>query len=86
MSRNPLSTLFKIEVQDPQGIWSDVRSPDGNVLTFENEEDARAKLRELYPVIVQMEKYGGGKRTRVVRVFRTDKEWKDDTPPGTGES
>jgi hypothetical protein len=73
--------MFKIEVEDNRGVWSDVRGLDGTVLTFENEVDARAKLQELYPVLVQMEKYGGGKRTRVVRVFRTDEEWKDGTPP-----
>jgi len=73
--------IFKIEVENDRGIWSDVRDPDGTVLTFQSEDEARAKLRELYPVLVQMEKYGGGKRTRVVRVFRTDEEWKDGTPP-----
>lgn len=86
MSDSPLGPMFKAEVQDDVGVWSDVRGPNGNVLTFESEEAARAKLRELYPVIVQMEKYGGGKRTRVVRVFRTDKEWKHGTPPKPGES
>jgi hypothetical protein len=73
--------VFKIEVEDNRGVWSDVRGPDGTVLTFESEGDARAKLRELYPVLVQMEKYGGGRRTRVVRIFRTEDEWKDGTPP-----
>jgi hypothetical protein len=73
--------MFKIEIEDDRGVWSDVRDRDGTVLTFDNEDGARAKLRELYPVLVQMEKYGGGKRTRVVRVFRTDEEWKDGTPP-----
>ncbi|MEP7183856.1 MAG: hypothetical protein ABI886_16890 [Betaproteobacteria bacterium] len=73
--------MFKIEVEDTHGIWSDVRGADGALLTFENEGDARAKLAELYPVIVQMEKYAGGKHTRVVRVFRTDEEWKAGTPP-----
>jgi hypothetical protein len=73
--------MFKIEVEDGHGLWSDVRGPSGSILTFESEDDARAKLAELFPVLVQMEKYAGGKRTRVVRVFRTDKEWKDGTPP-----
>jgi hypothetical protein len=73
--------MFKIEVEDDRGVWSDVRGSDGTVLTFENESDARAKVRELYPVLVQMEKYGGAKRTRVVRVFRSDEEWKDGTAP-----
>lgn len=48
--------MFKIEVEDDNGVWSDVRSADGTILTFENEDDARAKLMELYPVMVQMEK------------------------------
>lgn len=93
--------MFKIEVNDDNGVWSDVRSADsyssrkriyqsvwsdvrgadGTILTFENEDDARVKLMELYPVMVQMEKYAGGKHTRVVRVFRTDDEWKYGTPP-----
>ena len=73
--------MFKIEVQDDRGIWSDVRGADGTILTFEREEDARAKLTELYYVLVQMEKYGDRKRTRVVRVFRSDKEWEEGTPP-----
>ena len=73
--------MFKLETEDGHGIWSDVRGADGNVLTFDDENAARAKLAELFPVMVQMEKYGGGKRTRVVRVFRTDEEWKEGTPP-----
>lgn len=74
--------MFKIETEDATGIWTDVRDADGTILTFETEEEARAKLAELHPVMVQMEKYAGGKHTRVVRVFRTDQEWKDGKPPG----
>jgi hypothetical protein len=70
-----------MQVEDGKGIWSDVRGSDGAVLTFETEEKARARLAELYPVMVQMEKYGSGKRTRVIRIFRNDSEWKDGTPP-----
>lgn len=73
--------MFKIEIEDDRGLWSDVRGTDGAILTFESEADARAKLAELYPVMVQMEKYAGGKHTRVVRIFRSDEEWKDGTPP-----
>jgi len=79
-----MTALCKIETEDGHGLWSDVRGPDGTVMTFENDEDARAKLAELFPVMVQMEKYAGGKRTRVVRVFRTDEEWKDHSPPIEG--
>ena len=66
--------MFKIETEDGFGIWTDVRDAKGAILTFDKEADARAKLMELFPVLVQMEKYGGNKRTRVVRVFRTDAE------------
>jgi hypothetical protein len=73
--------MFKIEVENDVGLWSDVRGADGKILTFDSEEAARAKLAELYPVMVRMENYGSGKHTRVVRVFRTDVEWKEGTPP-----
>ncbi len=72
--------IFKIETEDENGIWSDVRGADGGILTFASADEARAKLAELYPVLVQMEKYGGGKRARVIRIFRSDKEWKEGTP------
>jgi hypothetical protein len=67
--------LFKIEIEDGHGIWNDVRGADDAILTFEREDDARAKMNELYPVLVQMEKYGDPKRARVVRIFRDDEEW-----------
>jgi hypothetical protein len=73
--------MFKMEVEDDRGVWSDVRGPDGSVMTFDREAEAHAKLAEQFSVLVQMEKYGGGKRTRVVQVFRTDEEWMDGTPP-----
>jgi hypothetical protein len=61
--------MFKIEVEDGKGLWSDVRSEDGSALIFQSEDAARAALAERFPVLVQMEKYGGGKRTRVIRVL-----------------
>jgi hypothetical protein len=67
--------MFKIEVEDGHGLWSDVRGADGAFLTFEKEGDARAKLAELFPVIVQMEKYTGGKRTRVIRILKDEDDW-----------
>jgi hypothetical protein len=72
---------YKIEVQDETGIWTDVRGSDGKILVYDDEGAARAALAERYPILVQMEKYAGGKRTRVVRVFRSDEEWKDGTAP-----
>ncbi len=66
---------FKIEVEDGRGLWSDVRGPDGAILVFDKEDDARAKLAALFPVLVQMEKYAGGKRTRVIRILEDEDDW-----------
>jgi len=66
---------FKIEVQDETGIWSDVRGADGKVLVFDDEASARTALAERYPVLVQMEKYAGGKRTRVIRILEDEDDW-----------
>jgi hypothetical protein len=68
-------TKFKIEVQAENGIWSDVRGSDGAVLTFDSETEARAKLAELHPIEVQMERYAGGKRTRVIRILKDEDDW-----------
>jgi len=65
---------FKIEVQDDRGLWHDVRSDDGQPLVFDSEDAARAALAERFPVKVQMEKYAGGKRTRVIRVIEDDED------------
>jgi hypothetical protein len=69
--------MFKIEVEDDKGVWTDVRGEDGRVLTYDSEEAARAALRERFPVLVQMEKYGDRKRTRVIRILGDDE---DDWP------
>ena len=75
--------MFKIEVEDGHGIWTDVRGADGSILTFEREDEARAKLAELFPVLVQMEKYAGGKRTRVIRILEDEDDWpKRKSQPG----
>lgn len=65
---------FKIEYQDERGLWHDVRNDDGAVLLFSSEDTARTALRERYPVLVEMEKYAGGKRTRVIRVLEDEDE------------
>lgn len=74
--------MFKIEVEDDRGTWTDVRGGDGAILTFEREDDARAKLAELFPVLVQMEKYAGGKRTRVIRILEDEDDWPKRPPAG----
>ncbi len=63
---------YKIEVQDETGIWSDVRGDDGAILIYDEESAARAALAEKFPVLVQMEKYAGGKRTRVIRIIEDE--------------
>ena len=74
---------YKIEVQDETGIWSDVRGADGKVLVYDDEAAARTALAERYPVLVQMEKYAGGKRTRVIRILEDEDDWpkRAERPP-----
>jgi hypothetical protein len=75
--------MFKIEVADDQDRWTDVRGGDGAILLFDDEGDARAKLAALYPVLVQMEKYGDSKRTRVIRILKDDEDdWPVKKPAG----
>jgi hypothetical protein len=66
---------YKLEVEDGKGLWHDVRGDDGAVLTFDDEASARARLAELFPVLVQMERYAGGKRTRVIRILPDEDDW-----------
>jgi hypothetical protein len=66
---------FKIEVEDDKGIWSDVYDAAGELVTFDKEDDARAALAQRFPVLVQMEKYAGGKRTRVIRILEDEDDW-----------
>jgi hypothetical protein len=66
---------YKIEVQDETGLWTDVRDDDGAVLVFNDETAARAALAERFPILVQMEKYAGGKRTRVIRIIEDEDDW-----------
>lgn len=73
--------MFKLQVQEDNGDWHDVSDASGRLLTFAKEADARAKLEELYPVLVKMERYTGPKRTRVLNIIQDDEEWR--TPPKT---
>jgi hypothetical protein len=66
---------YKIEVQDETGIWTDVRDANGAILVYDDEAEARAALAEKFPVLVQMEKYAGGKRTRVIRIIEDEDDW-----------
>jgi len=66
---------FKIEYQDDKAIWHDVFGDDGKLLIFTDEDKARAELAKRYPILVQMEKYAGGKRTRVIRIIEDEDDW-----------
>ena len=71
--------MYKLQVQDDKNdprSWHDVKGSDGTVLTFQKESDARAKLEELFPVEVKMEKYTGPKITRVIAIIEDEDEWK----------
>ena len=71
--------MFKLQVQDDDNdarVWHDVKGPNGALLTFDNEADARAKLEELYPVLVKLERYSSGsKRTRVLNIIQDEDDW-----------
>ena len=73
--------MFKIEVQDDKGIWSDVVADDGKLLTYEHEDAARAALAERFPILVQMERFAGGKRTRVIRILEDEDDWPQRRSP-----
>ena len=70
--------MFKLQVQDDDNdarVWHDVKGANGELLKFEKEADARAKLTELYPVLVKMEQYAGPKRTRVIVIIEDEDDW-----------
>lgn len=70
--------MFKLQVQDDEHnseVWHDVKGADGKLLTFETEAAAHAKLEELYPILVKLERYAAGpKRTRAVSMYAGEKE------------
>ncbi len=70
--------MFKMELQEENGLWHDIRGPDGAILTFPTQAEAHAKLESLYPVITKMEKFAAPKRTRVIAIWteKQDEDWK----------
>ena len=66
---------YKIEVEDERASGATCAAPTASILTFDDEDEARAALAERYPVLVQMEKYAGGKRTRVIRILEDEDDW-----------
>jgi hypothetical protein len=74
----PLPPRYKLQVQEDENdprSWHDVLAPDGTLLVFDGEQDARAKLQELYPVLFKLEKFSAGpKRTRVLAIIRDEED------------
>jgi hypothetical protein len=79
--RKPPPPQFKLQVQEDETdhrLWHDVRAPDGKLYVFDREDEARAKLEELFPVLVGLERYAAGpKRTRVIVMARDEEDEPD---------
>jgi len=77
--------MFKLQVQDDDkdaSVWHDVTGADGKPLIFAERDKARARLEELYPVLVKMEQYKADvKRTRVIAILddAADEKWQGKT-------
>lgn len=70
-----MATRFKNGYEYDKGIWHDVGRDDGKLLVSDEEVKARAALAERYPILFQMERCGGGKRTRVIRTLEDVDDW-----------
>lgn len=86
----PRPPKYKLQVQedetDPR-LWHDVHAPDGSLYSFDNQDEARAKLEELFPVLSGLEKYAAGpKRTRVIVVASDDDENEERPHSGEGKA
>jgi len=77
----PKPPQYKLQVQEDEAdhrLWHDVLSPQGKLYVFDREEEARAKLAELFPVLVGLEKFAAGpKRTRVITIAQDEGEDED---------
>ena len=69
MERHHVQDAGADDPDDPNS-WHDVRGGNGEVLTYEDEGEARAKLESLYPVQVKLERYSGPKTTRVIAILK----------------
>ena len=78
----PRPPKFKLQVQEDETdhrLWHDVSLARAASSTSSTTEDeARAKLEELFPVLFKLEKFAAGpKRTRVIVMARDEEEDKD---------
>jgi hypothetical protein len=71
--------MYKLQVQEDDGVWRDVKDGSGELLTFAEETEARQSLERLFPVLVQLDRYAAGpKRTRVLVIYGIDDEEEED--------
>ncbi len=64
--------IYRIQTQEENGLWHDVKGPDGKPLLFESMAQAHAALDQMFPVLVKMQRYGGTKRTRAYEVLKDE--------------
>lgn len=69
--------LFKTQHEDAAGNWLDVLDEAGLLKTFVSAGEARAGIEAEFPVDAYLTKYGARQNSRVVRIFRDDKEWRE---------
>lgn len=60
--------MFKIQTQEENGQWHDVRGIGGNILQFASRASAQERLAALFPDLVGGEPYGGQDRTRIIAI------------------
>lgn len=64
--------VYRIQTQEENGLWRDVRGSDGKPFVFASMAEAHAVLDRMFPVLVKMQHYGGAKRTRAYEVLKDD--------------
>lgn len=66
--------MYKIQIQEADGYWYDVHTGTGRLLICKTEQEARARLEEFFPTLVEMERHIRSKRTRIKKVSPTTME------------
>jgi hypothetical protein len=72
--------MFKIETEDGEAFGRTSAAATARYSPSSARKTRGQKLAELFPVLVQMKKYAGGKRTRVIRILEDDDDWPQRPP------
>lgn len=70
-------SLFKIQHEDKAGNWTDVLDAAGVMRTFETTEMAWSCIETEFRMDTYLAKYGDRQHARVIRIFRSDNEWRE---------